>query len=446
MKKRTLILTTLILITIITISIIYNTLPRLQLNGSKNIIQSYREEYEEAGVIVKNANSKYMSKIKTDSNIDSKKIGNYYIDYSLKIGGKTLHVRRNVKIIDDIAPIIKLKGNQIIEMSINKEYKEPGYTAQDEYDGELTEQVETIGEVDTTNYGEYVITYKVKDNSNNITEVNRIVKIIDEEPPKIKCNTEYSAFKINSEKLIGCKAQDNFDGDITEKIETIGDYDKTTPGIYNIKYSVKDDAGNLTENGHNIIIYDEHKEKTKKIEINIEESQIEQVIETLNEIEIAPTIYIRLKSNKITQSEEPTIEKILKKTDRIGILENKDSIDLKTFKDILEQQQKTLKETYDIEIKKYKFIEKNATIEEIKEYLKDNKIDYSYSINKIEDITESTRQEILENTIKSIITNQYEEQKQYDIDNSKETLTVLKEIINIQKEINPELEVELNIK
>ena len=312
MKKSTLLITTLIFITIITISIIYNTLPRLQLNGSKNITQSYREEYEEPGVIVKNANSKYMSKIKTDSNIDSKKIGNYYIDYSLKIGGKTLHVRRIVKIIDDIAPIIKLKGNQITEMSINKEYKEPGFTAQDEYDGELTDKVEIIGEVDTTNYGEYVITYKVTDNSNNTTEVNRIVKIIDEEKPIIKCETDYSLFKINSEKLIGCKAQDNFDGDITDKIEIEGKYDKTTTGIYNIKYTVTDDAGNNTETNHNIIIYEEPKIKVQRIEINITpEIKIEQLLEIINEIELKPTVYIHVKDNKITADQETKIEKIL---------------------------------------------------------------------------------------------------------------------------------------
>ena len=190
MKKSTIIILLVILSFIIIISIIYNTFPRLQLNGGQNITISYRDQYNEPGVIVKNANGNYMSKIKIDSNITTEKIGNYYIDYSLKIGGKMLHVRRNVKVIDNVAPVIKLKGNQIIEMSINTEYNEPGYEALDEYDGDLTDKVETIGEIDTENYGEYVITYKVTDNSKNTTEVNRIIKIIDEEKPKIECENE----------------------------------------------------------------------------------------------------------------------------------------------------------------------------------------------------------------------------------------------------------------
>lgn len=256
MKKGTIIITLSILSFIIIISVIYNTFPRLQLNGGQNITISYRDQYDDPGVIVKNANGNYMSKIKIDSNIKTEIIGNYYIDYSLKIGGKILHVRRNVKVIDNISPVIKLKGNQITEISINSEYKEPGYTAIDEYDGDLTEKVEIIGEIDAENYGEYVITYRVTDNSNNTTEVNRIVKIIDEEKPKIECKEEYSKFKIGTENPIDCKATDNFDGDITKNIKIEGEYDINTPGTYKIEYTVKDDAGNETKKEHKIIIYE----------------------------------------------------------------------------------------------------------------------------------------------------------------------------------------------
>ena len=253
MKNR-MIIPILILIIIITISIIYNTLPRLQLNGPQNMTISYRDEYEEQGVIVKNATGNYMSKIKVDSNIDTKKIGNYYIDYSLKIGGKTLHVRRNVKVIDDINPVIKLKGEQIIEMSINKQYIEPGYTAIDEYDGDVTSKIQIIGEIDTENYGEYVLTYKATDNSNNQSEVNRIIKVVDEINPRIICKQEEIKIQKGTQVDPQCKAQDNYDGDITKEMKIIGDYDINTPGTYNIQYQVKDAAGNETTKDYKIIV------------------------------------------------------------------------------------------------------------------------------------------------------------------------------------------------
>lgn len=253
MKSKTMI-PILILLIIITISIIYNTLPRLQLNGPQNMTVSYRDEYEEQGVIVKNATGNYMSKIKIDSNIDTKKIGNYYIDYSLKIGGKTLHVRRNVKVIDDINPVIKLKGEQIIEMSINKQYVEPGYTAIDEYDGDITNKVQITGEIDTENYGEYILTYKVTDNSNNQTEVNRIIKVVDEIKPKIICEQEELKIKKGTQIEPRCKVQDNYDGDITKEMKIIGDYDINTSGTYNIQIQVKDAAGNETTKDYKIIV------------------------------------------------------------------------------------------------------------------------------------------------------------------------------------------------
>ncbi len=253
MKSKT-IIPILILLIIITISIIYNTLPRLQLNGPQNMVISYRDEYEEQGVIVKNATGNYMSKIKIDSNIDTKKIGNYYVDYSLKIGGKTLHVRRNVKVIDDINPVIKLKGEQIIKMSINKQYIEPGYIAIDEYDGDITNKVQITGEIDAENYGEYVLTYKATDNSNNQTEVNRIIKVVDEIKPKIICEQEELKIKQGTQIDTQCKAQDNYDGDITKEMKIIGDYDINTPGTYNIQYQVKDAAGNETTKDYKIIV------------------------------------------------------------------------------------------------------------------------------------------------------------------------------------------------
>ena len=287
MKKRTLIISLIIILVIIIISIIYTTVPRLELNGIQNMTISYREKYEEPGVILKNANTKYLNKVKIEDNLQNETIGTYYVDYTLKLGTRILKRRRNIKVVDDVPPVIKLNGEQITKISINKEYKEPGYKAIDEYDGDLTEKVEIIGKVDTKNYGEYIIKYKVKDNSNNTTEVNRIIKVIDEEPPKFECESEYSAFEQNTQNIIGCKAVDNFDGDITEKAKIIGQYDSNKPGIYKVQYTVKDDAGNETTINHNIIIYEKREQEayiitddTKEIKEQIEKKEIPATITT----------------------------------------------------------------------------------------------------------------------------------------------------------------------
>ena len=254
MKKTTIIIILIIIITII-ISIIYNNTQRLELNGKQNVTLSYREEYMEPGVIIKNANNNNLSKIKIENNINTKKTGNYYVEYTLKLGIRTLKKRRNIKIIDNVQPVIKLEGEQIIRQSINQQYKEPGYTAYDEYDGNITEKVETTTNLDITQYGEYIITYSVQDYSGNITKTNRIIKIIDEIKPKIECKGTTTKIKQGTEKIIDCIAKDNLDGDITKNIEIIGIDDYNKPGIYDVLLKVKDNENNEATLEHEIIIY-----------------------------------------------------------------------------------------------------------------------------------------------------------------------------------------------
>ena len=110
------------------------------------------------------------------------------------------------------------------------------------------------GEIDAANYGEYILTYKATDNSNNQTEVNRIIKVVDEIKPRIICDQEELKIKKGTQIEPQCKAQDNYDGDITKELKKIGDYDINTPGTYNIQFQVKDAAGNETIKDYKIIV------------------------------------------------------------------------------------------------------------------------------------------------------------------------------------------------
>lgn len=432
MKKRTIIFIS-ITVLIIIVSIIYNTFPRLQLNGSKNITMSYRDEYEEAGVIVKNATGNNMSKIKIDNNIDKTKIGNYYVDYSLKIGTKTLRVRRNVKVIDDISPVIKLNGNQIIEISINSEYKESGFTAVDEYDGDITDKVEIIGEVNSEKYGEYVITYKVHDNSNNVTQVNRIVKVIDEEPPTIECQNDYSV--LEQGKPIGCKAIDNFDGDITNKIEISGNYDINKKGIYKVTYTVSDDAGNKIEKEHNIIIHTEKEKPIAYLVFNNIGNNKETILELLEKKQIKSTFLV----TKQTKEEDNNyLNKIIQIESEIGITDTDNQNiykDYNMFTNYFMEIQNQIKDITGKTATIYNFTNKEKITpqlyKKIKEYLSNNNIEYyNYDINLVE-----LNKEEIENMINQIIKNEnhkiiimFNNIKQQE--NSQETISTIIDILN----------------
>ena len=78
---------------------------------------------------------------------------------------------------DTEAPIITLNGNEIIVMRVGESYSEAGASVVDDCDEvELTKS----GEVDNNTVGTYTISYTAKDNSDNISEKVRTIRIIPE--------------------------------------------------------------------------------------------------------------------------------------------------------------------------------------------------------------------------------------------------------------------------
>ncbi|MCG8402808.1 MAG: DUF5011 domain-containing protein, partial [Firmicutes bacterium] len=77
---------------------------------------------------------------------------------------------------DSVKPVITLLGDASIRIRVNGEYIEPGATAEDDMDGDITGRIVIIGEVDTAKAGEYILKYTVKDLSGNYAdEVDRKV-------------------------------------------------------------------------------------------------------------------------------------------------------------------------------------------------------------------------------------------------------------------------------
>lgn len=177
MKKILLIL----LILIITIGasafyIINYTKPIIILTGNKvvniNVGDKYNDELATATYFGKNV-AKY---IKVIDNVDYNKTGTYTITYiiDLKYIKKTDKVIRTINIIDKNSPIINL-NNDTITINQGSTYKEPGFKASDNYDGDLTKDVSITNNIDTKTPGEYTVIYHVKDSSGNTFETTRKV-------------------------------------------------------------------------------------------------------------------------------------------------------------------------------------------------------------------------------------------------------------------------------
>lgn len=91
-------------------------------------------------------------------------------------GNETV-VERTIVYKDVIAPVITLKGKKSITLNVGDSYKEPGFSAEDECDGDISKAVSVDGEVNTKKAGTYVVSYTVKDSSGNESTVERTIKV-----------------------------------------------------------------------------------------------------------------------------------------------------------------------------------------------------------------------------------------------------------------------------
>lgn len=96
--------------------------------------------------------------------------------------GNAVTVERPIKYYDPIAPELVLMGSEDISIVVGGSYSEPGYTATDNYDGDITSKVTVSGSVDTSKTGTYTLEYSVTDSYNNTTTVKRIVRIYSLQP------------------------------------------------------------------------------------------------------------------------------------------------------------------------------------------------------------------------------------------------------------------------
>lgn len=92
--------------------------------------------------------------------------------------GLTTSVQRPIRYDDPVAPQILLEGGTELTVPGGKPYQDPGFTASDNVDGDLTQQVAVSGTVDAYRPGVYPVTYSVTDQWGNTATVQRNVNVV----------------------------------------------------------------------------------------------------------------------------------------------------------------------------------------------------------------------------------------------------------------------------
>ncbi len=110
-----------------------------------------------------------------------------WVTYSVvDSSGNPTYIFREVPADAAEPPEILLKGENPCVVTVGTLFADPGYTARDSQDHDLTEYVAVEGEVDWLTPGAYSLTYTVSDDSENTTSVKREVVIEALPRPEVK--------------------------------------------------------------------------------------------------------------------------------------------------------------------------------------------------------------------------------------------------------------------
>ena len=221
--------------------------PKITLKGSTTVTLNYKEMYKEKGYKAKILLKDITNLVKVNGKINSKKLGNYKIEYTINYHGLKNKTTRYVEVKDLVAPVIKLTGGNPNSVCPGTKYKEEGFTATDNYDGDLTKKVEVRNEED-------YVTYTVHDKAGNVTVVKRKLVYEDKTPPEVKTNGDIKV-AVGGKVNPTYSATDNCDGEITKNVKKEGSFDTNKEGTYTLKYTVSDKAGNKAEATQKITIY-----------------------------------------------------------------------------------------------------------------------------------------------------------------------------------------------
>jgi len=164
-------------------------------------------------------------------------------------------------VADTTAPIITLLGSSTINLEVGDSFSDPGATASDNIDGNLTANIVVTGSVNTAVAGTYTLNYNVSDAAGNAaTEVSRSINVestVDTQAPTAPTNLTASNITETTASLswsastdnVGVTAYEVFSSGIS--IGTVTSTGANITGLvanttYSYTVSAKDAAGNVS--------------------------------------------------------------------------------------------------------------------------------------------------------------------------------------------------------
>ena len=158
----------------------------IRMTGGDEITVPYGVEYHDPGVTAHVEgrgvpDSDKELEVRTRGEVDTEHVGTYVIKYKAS-SGIFRDTEKRVVHVEDVTPPVILLESRPDYIRVGEDWTD-GYAAQDDLDGDVTENVRVDGSVDSAVAGDYTLVYTVADAAGNTAREERTVHVADEVPP-----------------------------------------------------------------------------------------------------------------------------------------------------------------------------------------------------------------------------------------------------------------------
>ena len=201
------------------------------------------QTFSDPGVTaVDSAGANISGSIVTTGSVNTDVVGSYTLLYTVTDGNgiDAVQQQRTVNVLFNNPPSLTLSGADPLRLAIGSTFIDPGATATDAEDGNLTTSIVESGTVDTGIAGTYIRTYQVSDSLGKSDTITRNVVVTDLPIITVQGDNPLSLYQFQSFSDPGATAVDSAGNDITAGIITTGSVDANTVGNYTLFYNVSD--------------------------------------------------------------------------------------------------------------------------------------------------------------------------------------------------------------
>jgi len=244
----------------LTFEVLDTTAPVITLLGSNPMEQEVGSVFADPGATALDAvDGNLTAQITVSGTVNTNKVGTYMLTYQVSdLSGNMASETRTVNVVDTGLPVITLLGSNPMELEVGSTFADPGATAMDAVDGNLTAQITVSGTVNTNKVGTYTLTYQVSDASGNMASDTRTVNVVDTGLPVITLlGSNPMELEVGSTFADpGATALDAVDGNLTAKVTVSGTVNTNKVGTYTLTYQVSDLSGNKASETRTVNVVD----------------------------------------------------------------------------------------------------------------------------------------------------------------------------------------------